>query len=861
VLIEREHVLGRLTVLLDDAAAGSGRLVFLTGEAGIGKTSVVAALTEVAQGRLAVRRGACDSVATAAALGPFTDAVPELADVLEGAGTDVQRPSLFRRLRGALSGAPTLLVLEDVHWADEATLDLLRFLGRRLADLPLLVVATSREDEVPPGHPLATLLGDLATAPGVHRVQLVPLSVAGVRRLVEAAGSPLDVGQLHRTTDGNPFFVTELIAVGALDLPATVRDAVLARTSRLSAAAQRVLDAAAVLGQQADLGLLAEVSGQPGVAVDECVRAGTLIGATGGWVFRHELARRAVEERLAPAAAAELHARAWSALRARGVREERRLAHHAAGSGNAAAVLAHAPVAAARAARLGAHLEAAEHLRLALRFAGDDDERRATLLTALSYECYLTDQLLEAHAARCAAMELAEETGDPMSLGAHQRWLSRLSWFLGRNADSEQFAARAVATLEPLGDGHELAMAYSNLALLQMLAGDRAGAVHWGGRAVELARRIGDREAEIHALNNVGTALATDDDSPEGRRRLALSLELALADDAHEHAARAWNNLGSVAVINHRHTDAERDLRAGLAYCDERDLDSWGLYMRAWLGRSLAEQGRYAEAQIEVDRVLRHPHLSPVSRIAAAPVAGLLAARQDRDDQGVLAAAVAIADATGETQRLVPLASARAEVAWLVGRVADVVAEVDRAWPAAVAQPHPWALGELCWWLAVAGEPRSSPMPVAAPFARMLDQDWSGAAEEWSRLSCPLWAALALAASPALGDGRRALEIIDGLGAPAVRRAVLRDRYARGLPVPRGPRSTSRANPALLTGRELEVLQLLADGLSNADVAQRLYLSEKTVGHHVSAVLRKLGEPTRSRAVAAALRRRVIAPR
>jgi DNA-binding CsgD family transcriptional regulator/tetratricopeptide (TPR) repeat protein len=860
VLIEREHVLGRLTAFLDDAVAGSGRLVFLTGEAGIGKTSVVAALTDAARGRVAVRWGAGDSVGTAP-LGPFVEAVPELADVLEDAVPGVGRPSLFSRLRAVLSGTPTLLVLEDVHWADEASLELLRFLGRRLLDLALLVVATSREDEVPAGHPLATVLGDLATAPGVHRVQLVPLSVAGVRELVQRDGSPLDVGQLHRTTDGNPFFLTELLALGALELPATVRDAVLARTATLSRSAQHVLDAAAVLGQRADLTLLAEVSGEPGTAVDEAVRAAVLVGDAGGCSFRHELARRAVEERLAPAAAGALHARALAALRARGDRDDRRLAHHAAGSGNAEAVLTHAPAAAARAARLGAHLEAAEHLRLAVRFVGADDGRRAALLTALSYECYLTDQLEEAHATRCAAMELAERAGDTMALGAHQRWLSRLSWFLGRNADSDQFAGRAVATLEPLGDGHELAMAFSNCALLRMLAGDRAGAVQWGDRAIELARRIGDREAEIHALNNVGTAMAIDDDSPEGRRLLTRSLEMALADDAHEHAARAWNNLGSIAAIHHRHDDAERDLRAGLAYCDERDLDSWGLYMAAWLGRSLAEQGRYAEARSEVDRVLRHPHLSPITRVVAAPIAGLLAVRQDRDDEGALAAAVAIAEATGETQRLVPLAAARAEAAWIAGRVPDVVAEIDRAWPAAVAQPHRWALGELCWWLAVADQPRPPPVPVATPFARMLAGDWPAAAEEWTRVGCPLWAALALAASPALADGRRALEIVDELGATAVRRAVLRDRHARGLPVPRGPRAASLANPALLTARELEVLQLLGDGLSNSDLAQRLYLSEKTVGHHVSAVLRKLGEPTRSRAVAAALRRRLIIPR
>jgi DNA-binding CsgD family transcriptional regulator len=143
----------------------------------------------------------------------------------------------------------------------------------------------------------------------------------------------------------------------------------------------------------------------------------------------------------------------------------------------------------------------------------------------------------------------------------------------------------------------------------------------------------------------------------------------------------------------------------------------------------------------------------------------------------------------------------------------------------------------------------------------MLAEDWAGAAELWQRFGCPLWVALALARSPQLEHGRRALSIIDGLGATAVRSAVLRDRHAAGLPVPRGPRGTSRDNPALLTGREIEVLQLLADGASNAEVARALYLSEKTVGHHVSAVLRKLGEPTRSRAVAAALRRGLVEPR
>jgi DNA-binding NarL/FixJ family response regulator len=148
---------------------------------------------------------------------------------------------------------------------------------------------------------------------------------------------------------------------------------------------------------------------------------------------------------------------------------------------------------------------------------------------------------------------------------------------------------------------------------------------------------------------------------------------------------------------------------------------------------------------------------------------------------------------------------------------------------------------------------------VVEPFRLMLAGAWADAADAWTAIGCPLWAALALGASPDADDGRRALAIVDRLGAAGVRRALLRSRSALGVPVPRGPRPSSRANPAGLTARELEVLRLLADGLSNAELAGRLYLSEKTVGHHVSAVLRKLGEPTRSRAVAAALRRGIVA--
>src|SRR5262249_7519642 len=197
---------------------------------------------------------------------------------------------------------------------------ILRFLGRRLAGTRLMILATFRSEEVGSDHPLTVVMGDLATLPGVVRMQLPALSVIGVRQLLDDAGSALDAGDVYQRTGGTPFYVTEVLAVGSGHLPATVRDAVLARVSRL-----------------------------------------------------------AVEGSLPQAQRAAAHARALAQLVARGSADHRQLAHHAAGSGDRAAVVHHAPLAAARAARLGAHREAADQLRPALRFHAMPGRRAAAL--------------------------------------------------------------------------------------------------------------------------------------------------------------------------------------------------------------------------------------------------------------------------------------------------------------------------------------------------------------------------------------------------------------------------------------------------------------------------------------------------
>ena len=864
VLVERDPFVAPLLDAVPSAETSAGCWVFLAGEAGVGKTALVGLLLE----RMAalpdpplVRRGSCDGVATPPPLGPVIEALPELESVLEET-TVSTRPRLFREVRARLAERPTLLVLEDVHWADEATVELIRFLAARLEGLPLLALVTFREDELGPGDRLTTVMGDLATTRGVVRMQLPTLSPAAVTALVEAAGSPLDPADLHRRTAGNPFFVSEVLAAGSGQVPATVRDAVRARMSRVSPAARDVLAAAAILGPGSRLPLLATVAGRPVQAVDECVRHGLLVSGSGadGLAFRHDIARETVEAGLSPGTRGALHHAALVALTAIGSGDDHRLAHHAAESGNAVEAVRHAVTAAERSARLGAHREAAHEYRLALRFADVHGQGTvADLHDRLSYECYLIDDLDAALAERQRALVLHELDHDLEGVGASQRWLSRVSWFLGRGEDARRYGDQAVATLEGLPPGHELAMALSNKSQLAMLAGHWSGAVEWGNRAIELAHALGDLETEAHALNNVGTAMTLGSDPTVGVARLHQSLDLALTEDLHEHAARAYTNLGASLVRHRRFADADANLAAGIAYSRDRDLDSWLTYMTAWMADSACQQGRFEDTDRLAAEVLRQPSAAIVTRIPALVAAGTSAVRRgDPEATTLLDEARELAAVTGETQRLVPVAVARSEAAWTRGDLAVAAEELAGVREVEHAYLTTWDRGEVSWWLRQAGLEVLADVEVAEPFRLMLTGQWVEAASAWEEWSCPWWQGVSLAHAESLDEAGRANELLRSLGAEATRQALLRERHDAGLPVPRGPRSKTRSNAAGLTAREVDVLALLAEGLTNAQVAGQLFLSPKTVDHHVSALLRKLGEPNRSAAVAAARRRGLL---
>jgi DNA-binding CsgD family transcriptional regulator len=867
-LLEREPALDALGGWFAEARANHGRVVLVGGEAGVGKTTLVNEFS-VRHGHTGrILRGACDALTTPRPHGPLADVAPALGGRLdqllrEEAPREVLFSTLLERLLAAR--VATVLVIEDVHWADEATLDLLRFLARRLGPAPVLLVVTYRDDEVGPLHPMQLVAGDLATSALVRRLRLAPLSRQGVAVLAGPHG--VDPDALYETTGGNPFFVTEVLAADDAAIPATVLDAVLARAARLSPPARKVLDAAAVMAPPVGTWLLAEAAAAAPDHVDECVAAGMLREEAGGVGFRHELARLAVERALAPGRRAELHRRALAGLLAQpsAAPDPARLAHHAEAAGDAAAVLDHAPAAARRAAGLGAHREAAAQYARALRFAGGlAPAALAELLERHSYECYLTDQHEDATASRRRALGCWRELGDRRREGDTLRWLSRLAWFQGRRAEAERAGREAVKLLEGLAPGPELAMAYSNLSQLAMLAEGTDEAVAWGGRAIGLAERLGQPEILAHALNNVGTAEMCDL-RPSGRPTLERSLALALANGLEEHVARAYTNLASTALNQRAYALAARYRDQGIRYCAERDLDTWGLAMLADQARADLDHGRWTEATRTVEAVLRDPRTSPPSRIDALVVLGLLRAR--RGDPRVWAPldeALVLGTGTGEPgelQRFGPVAAARAEAAWLEGDPAPARAVVEAALDLVDrTRSYAWLAGELAFWLRRQGGPDRLPAGglaegVAEPFVLQMTGDWEAAAERWRALGCPYEAAGALADSDQEGQLRTALAELQRLGARPLAAAVARRLRELGVrSLARGPRPSTRANPANLTARETEVLALVTEGLRNADIAQRLFVSTKTVDHHVSAILAKLGVRSRAEAARAAAR-------
>ena len=846
-LLERAQFLAELGQRLEESRR-AGRLVLVGGEAGVGKTALLRRFCLVNREARAFW-GACDPLFTPRPFGPLLDIAERTGGALEEALKQGAKPHeivavLLRLLR---SPGPSIVVLEDVHWADEATLDVLRLVARRVESTAALFVASYRDDELDRSHPLRLVLGELATMPAVSRLRLPPLSPAAVEVLARPHG--IDADELYRKTGGNPFYVTEVLSAGEAEVPPTVRDAVLSRAARLRPAARSLLECVAVSPARVELLLLKTLAGEAFASLDECLSAGMLQVEGDAVAFRHELARLAVEDAIPGHRRNELHRIVLAALTGWGTVDPARLAHHAEAAGDSEAVLRYAQAAGERAAQAHAHREAAAQYARALKFAEQlPPDARAELLERRAYECFVIDQFDEALETHRRALEYRRQLGDRRQEGDSIRRLARLLWCTGRIADAEKAGRDAVALLEQFPPGRALAMAYSNISSLYMNAEDAEGAMVWGSRALELAQRLDDREVLVHALNNIGTMELLRGVS-EGRQKLERSLELAEQAGYEEHAGRAFIHLAWTAARTRTFNMTDR-LAAGIEYSRERGLDLWFFYLHAYRARLELDQGRWTEAADSAGFVLRHPSSATLLRILATTVLGLVRARRGDPDYGsLLDEAQVLAEPIDELQHIALVAAARAEAAWLKGNAATIDHETRTAFDRAMAVGDPWTIGELAYWRWRAGLLDTAPVGAAAPYAVQIAGQWERAAELWAAMGCPYEAALALADADDETILRRSLEELQRLGAATAAAIVarrLRQRGVRGLQ--RGPRPSTRKNAAHLTAREMEVLRLVAAGLRNADIAERLFLSAKTIDHHVSSILGKLGVRTRSAA-------------
>jgi DNA-binding CsgD family transcriptional regulator len=877
-LFERASQLQALNSVLNQVKMreGQGCVALVYGEAGIGKTSLVEHFVNENKKSWRILQGACDSLFTPRPLGPLHDIALQIASPMGTQGnllallnSESNREAIFSACLNELRSQSTIMIFEDIHWADEATLDLLKYLGRRIRQTSSLIILTYRDDELGVDHPLRLLLGDLGSSQVLHRIAVPSLSKDAVQSM--AKGKHVDSVALHRLTNGNPFFVTEVLASEG-GIPETVRDAVLARAARLSAPARSLLDAAAVIGSRLEPWLLSEMAGAESAKIEECISRGILQAQGDYYAFRHELTRQTILESISSQKKNALHRKTLNALKESPVTRENlaRLAHHAEALNDPQAVLEFAPLAAWWAGELGAHREAAAHYKVALHHASMlSPQKHAELLDAYADECSLLDQRTEAKQAQGEALHIWHDLGQPEKEGRAFRRLAEIDHNFTLSPQREQNTRRAIEILETLPPSIELARAYSHMARLHLSLNVAIGRdpIYWGSRAIELAEKLGDVETLVHALSSIGAWQINTRHRAEGQTKLERSLQLSLEHDLQFHAARALVNLANELTIARDYAAGLTYVEKGIEYCIQHDLDFWLISFLTIRAQLRFEQGHWEEAEQDIQTVLKLRSNHETVEIME-PALLLLNLQERRGSPFSLEILNAVHEFLPEIDDLdnkCLFAALFAESAWLKGDLVQCRAEAEPTYQTAsqyheqFAHSNFFGFSELSYWMWRADAISEPPAGVMEPYASQIQGNWQEAALMWERFGCPYEQGMALMDGDEAAQ-LAALEIFQRLGARPIMEKLKQKMMADGIHIPRGPRPTTRENLFGLTTREMEVLECLAKGLSNDTIAKQLSLSVRTVEHHIATILRKMQVHSRKEAVALALEQHLLDP-
>jgi len=768
--------------------------------------------------------------------------------IIENLDLGVPRPSIFTMFLNEINlKAPNIVVIEDVHWADESTLDLIKFLAKRINKYRTLLLLTYRNDEINSSHPLKLALSNLSTK-YFKRIELPPLSKKAVMKLAGNFGRSDD--NLYTKTGGNPFFVTEILMNSEEEIPATIKDLVITRLNRLSSGSRNAVETLSVIPGAAEKWLV-QILVKDFYTIDEAIESGILKADHDSILFRHELLKAAVEESLSEAKRIEKNTSILNILLEQKNTDPylARIIHHAVLTANKDVITKYAPLAAKQASKASAHEKAAKHYLTAIQYSDQlSPEEQLDLLDGRVHECYLTAQIEEGIKACEMIRVILNEHHDPLREGENYRRLSRLLWYCGKDKECEEYLIKAISILEKHSSNTQLGMAYSNLSQIYMLREKTSEAIKWGEKALEISKNSKDIEVESHAFNNIGTSkMFASDDS--GEMFLKNSLKLSIENDLNEHACRAYVNWGTVNMYRRNLTEADTLFTSAIDYSNEKDISLADLCVTGEVGQIKLHMGRWDEALDISITIYERNNVPVMDKILPLCIIGLIKAR--KNDPGAfkyLNESNELMKETGELMKIVKVKASRAEAFWLKNELKDNIEEFIEAYDIIKVSDNPWAVGELAFWLWKGGHLPKIPKHIAEPFLLQIKGNWAGAAELWQQLKCPYEQALALA------DGdetamKKAIIIFDGLGATAASLLLKQKMRKSGIKnIPKGPRQSTKENPSGLTERQLQILELISKGFSNSEIGNRLFISVRTVENHIATLFFKLDIHSRAEA-------------
>jgi DNA-binding CsgD family transcriptional regulator/tetratricopeptide (TPR) repeat protein len=857
-LIERAEVLTSLQKAFKNVTEGEGHCLFISGEAGIGKTSLVKAFC-IEQDDCVIYQGACDALFTPRPLAPLYDIVWQVrSDLWPTSHTIEERSELFLKFFHELSlqKQKILIVFEDIHWADEATLDFIKFFARRVTKLKCLFILTYRDDEINASY-LSNILGDLSPQT-FTRVQLRPLSKEAVYKMAGQKG--YDAANVYNISGGNPFYVTEILASYSPGVPENIKDAILAVYNRQEKGTKNAWEICSVIPEGLEVNRFAKIKSSWDEGMDHCFALNIILIKNDRVVFKHELYRRTIEASLSPFKRIELNKKILE-LFLHSFEEQKeieRIVHYATNANENKLVNKYAPIAAKEAAGVGAHIEAAKLFLTAIEYSdGNDTENLVALYEAYAYECYLTNQTIEAIIYYNKALELWKQKGNIEKVGSCLYSLSRLWWINDNLKKAEDFAAQSIEVLDNRPSSGAKAMAYSLMSQLKMLSDDSEQCIAWGEKAIQLATEVSDNAILSYALGNVGSVqIRMPSLQQNGLVMLQQSLQIALQNSYHDYAGMAYVNLAHNGIIVKDYVLAANTLSGGLSYCEENNLDLWRLYLLTLQAKLKLETGDWTIAYAIAHKLVEDKKAAKIIKIFALTILATIEMRRGdgSDILSRLTEAKEKALETMEPQRIIQAMTAFLEYEWITGHLYIQKEVLESTIQMTATRGNIYGNSEFAFWLQKA---RGAILPLKelyngynignAATAKQASAIWEQAGNPYNR-------ALSLFEGNE-DDKRKAIVIVQDLGADAVYQKMKLDMRSSGIKkIPRGLRESTKTNPAGLTNRELDVLQLLQKGIQNKEIAGTLFISPKTADHHISSILFKLDVNSRSKAVNEAVR-------